>query len=111
MLKLAAENKDQDATTLLYSEGKDAASEMDNALKSLIDIKMKLAKDASDSNIKTASSSTNLAIIILALGVLIAVTLGIFISLSISKPVKKLVDISNKIAKGDIDIKINYLKL
>ncbi len=107
ILRLAEENKDQEGIALLYSEGKAAASDMDSALKNLIDIKLKLAKDASNTNNQTASSSTNMAIIILAFGVLIAVVLGIYISMSISRPVKKLVDLSNKIAEGDIDVKID----
>lgn len=107
ILKLSEDNKDQDATVLLYGEGKAVTADVDRSLENLIKSKITLAKDASDSNEQTASSSTNMTIIIIIFGVLLAVILGIFISLSISKPVKKLVDISNKIAKGDIDVKFD----
>jgi len=106
VIALGKQNKDVQAIALMNSEGIKANSLVEETMKKLSDTKISLAKAASDSNTATASSSRNLMIIFIVIGAVLAVALGLIISKSITKPIKKLVDYAEKIALGDADIEI-----
>ena len=66
-----------------------------------------------ESGAKRANANSQLAInsiillsVVILIGVIVAVLLGIFISKLISRPIKKLVDASNQIALGDIEVNV-----
>lgn len=106
-VQLKIENQKEKAAEVLYNEGKVVLSELNAELENLINEKLKLAKEASESNSKTAANTTTLTFIILLAGMAVAVGIGIFISSSISKPVRKIIKIADKVADGDFDVNIN----
>lgn len=64
------------------------------------------AKERADSNTRAANSAVSMMIMVIVIGVIMAVFLGIFISRIISKPVKMLAGAAEKLALGDINVKV-----
>lgn len=87
----------------------DAAMAVQDAIRNLEDNKVNGAKTQSDNNDSTAAKSRMIMIALIAAGMILAILLGLFISRTISKPIKKLVDAANKISNGDtnVNLKIN----
>ena len=83
------------------------AQAMEEAITNLIDYN----KNYADIQIKTnenLSANSNLTVlIVLIAGVVIAVTIGLFIARTISRPIGKIVEAADKLASGDFDIKID----
>jgi methyl-accepting chemotaxis protein len=65
------------------------------------------AKSIQINNSNQASSSQNLMITFIIVGVLFAVIMGIFISRIISKPIIHLTDSAEKLAEGRVDVTVN----
>jgi len=107
MINLIKSGKQQEAIELLNSQGKSVGAEMDDSIEQLTQAKLTLAKEASDGNSSTAAASTESTIILVIAGMIIAISLGIFISTSISNPVRKLMSFANKIADGDLNVNVN----
>jgi len=69
------------------------------------------AKDRSQKNAKLAGTAESIMIIIIAAGVIIAVVLGFATAGVINRPIKKVVEAANELAKGNINIQVdNYSK-
>jgi len=64
------------------------------------------AKEKADSNNKTSNAAINTMIIVMLIGIITAISLGVFISQIISKPVGKLAEAAEKLALGDINVKV-----
>ncbi|MBF0606951.1 MAG: HAMP domain-containing protein [Magnetococcales bacterium] len=92
----------------MKNEGKKAAMSEQDAIDALKDRKLKQAKETEDSNDALANKTTNLIIAMTIAGFIIAVLLGLFISGAISKPVNAMVAAADKIAKGDLNVKIEH---
>src|SRR5208283_751300 len=85
--------------------------EVDNAMKTLQDLKVKHAKDKSDSNTSTANTAVKLMLILLAIGVFASVGMGIFITSIILKQLggepDYVAEIAGKVAIGDVSMNID----
>ena len=64
------------------------------------------AKEKADSNNRAAKAAINTMIIVMLISAIIAMLLGFFISRMISKPVKILAEAAEKLALGDINVKV-----
>ncbi|MBF0518408.1 MAG: MCP four helix bundle domain-containing protein [Nitrospirae bacterium] len=104
---LTAEGKNLEADAFVKGEGKKTAMNEQAAIDALQDMKVKAAKETSDANSLLAKSVTNLIIIITVIGAFLALTLGLIISSSISKPLKHGVVFAEGIAGGDLSQQIN----
>ncbi len=106
--ELVKQGKEAEARALMSeaSTSDIASTELQDALANIIKVKLDDAKIKSDGNTKTASSSTVIMIIVILAGALIAVGLGVFLSSIISKPIRELVSVAEKIADGDLDVAI-----
>ncbi len=107
IMALDKENKDDQAIALLNGDGVTVSNNAALSMQNLTQSKIKLAKKTSDDNSVIAKTSINLMNEIIIAGALIAVFLGVLVSRSITKPIKKLVDYADRIAVGDIDIEIH----
>ncbi len=74
-----------------------------DAVVRLVEYNEKTAEERAASNKKMAYKTSNLMIIIVFAAIIIAVTLGFFISRVISKPITKIVVAADKLAIGDMD--------
>jgi methyl-accepting chemotaxis protein len=106
LIQLAKENKDQEAQAMLGGEMVKAAMDEQDAINRIVKLKIDDAKNKSDSNTKAANTATIVMTAIIFSGMILAILLGLFISKIISNPVKKLVNLAEKIADGDLDVEV-----
>lgn len=106
IISLKKANKLQEAVILLKGDGDVSVQKMQEKLKALTDIKVKLAKETADGNKTQSTNAVLIMIIIIIIGMVIAVGLGIFISLIISRPIKQLVVVADKISEGDLRVNV-----
>jgi methyl-accepting chemotaxis protein len=107
LIKLAEENKDEEAAALLQGSMAKSAQQEQDAIDELVKLMVAHADVKENENKKTAVGAIILMIGIVAAGMLLAIVFGYFISMVISKPVKLLVEGAGKIAEGDLDVEIN----
>lgn len=108
IIQLAKENKDAEASALLYSDGmRKAVMDEQAAIGKLVDMKSEDGHETANVNTAAANRATLIMLIIVAGGMILAVLLGLFIANIISKPVKKLSKVAELIADGDLNIDVN----
>lgn len=107
VIKLVKENNREEAMSLLNGDAERIRSELENANRRMMEIKVTVAKETADGNTETANSATMQTIIILIIGMAVSIFFGVFISASIKKPLNKLVDASKKIADGNLDVTVD----
>ncbi|MBF0337375.1 MAG: MCP four helix bundle domain-containing protein [Nitrospirae bacterium] len=107
VVELDKAGKEAEALEMMHNEGKKAAFEEQAAIDALKERKLTQAKETADSNTVLANKTTNLIIAITAIGFIIAILLGIFISGSISNPLKEAVVVAEAIANGDLTRQID----
>jgi methyl-accepting chemotaxis protein len=72
----------------------------------LVDAKIKQAKLTSEDNSATANAASKLMGGFAVAGVLIAIALGLFITRTITAPIKEAVGVANSLAQGDLTITV-----
>lgn len=105
---LVLENKDAEAVAFMLETtdfGKAARAEQDIIAK-IIEMKNADAENRAIENAALAEQVIITMIIVIAVGALIAVVLGIFLSNIISRPMKILADAADKLAVGDVNVDI-----
>ncbi len=107
VISLDKEGKNSEALALFYSDGKTAANDFDSGMKNIISLKLQLAKENYNGNIKTVSNSVLTSVILIIAGIIIAIGLGIFISTIISRPIRKLMKVADKVADGDLNVHVD----
>jgi len=80
----------------------EARDDMFKQLNALIKINQNLAKEANDSNAENYKITTNIMHIIMAFGFVLAITIGLVLSLYISKTVKKGLLFAEALGNGDL---------
>ncbi|MFA7382045.1 MAG: methyl-accepting chemotaxis protein [Desulfurivibrionaceae bacterium] len=94
------------AAALQAGEGGKIRKEVRAMIQALDDMSMKDAKQTSDGNTIKANAASRIIYIIIAVGVLTAIGLGLFISRLISKPVIEMMEVARKMALGDMNVAI-----
>lgn len=107
LIELVNANKNDEAYINMQSEGLQIAKNINDPIDKLIKLKLDLAKQKFDANKATANNSVITMIIFILVGMGLAVGLGIFISNIISKPIRKLAVIADKIAQGDLNVSVD----
>lgn len=106
IVNLALANQEEEAMNLLFGDGLKSANTIEDNIDQLVDLKVHLAKDSSDTNNATAQISSTVMIGVVFFSIIIAITLGICIARMISKPVEKMVEVSGRLAIGDVEVEI-----
>jgi methyl-accepting chemotaxis protein len=106
VIQFATANKNDQAYTILSTEGVEINEKISRAIEELTRLKIELSGDASNSNKATANEAAVIMIVLIIIGVIASVLLGIFISNIIGKPVKKLVEAADKLALGDVNVNV-----
>lgn len=91
----------------LYTDGAPIATAVQDSIERLLQLKIDLARQAAETNSRTASVSTVVMLIIIFVGLLMSVFLGFFISRSISHPVIQLMNAADQLALGDVNVDIH----
>ena len=107
LLEMCMQNKDDEAFAFTKGELQDSSDVLRLAIEKLVDLKVTGAKKQSDTNSVTAKTAVYTMIVVIVCAVLIALILGIFISNTISRPVKKLAAGAERIADGDLNVYID----
>ncbi|MBF0336826.1 MAG: MCP four helix bundle domain-containing protein [Nitrospirae bacterium] len=106
VFELTSAGKQTEAINVVATEVLKAARVQEDAVDKLIDNNKKAASTANDRNKKDARTVTTMIITFTAVGVFVAIILGMVIARLISGPVKKMVDAANRLAVGDVDVEI-----
>jgi methyl-accepting chemotaxis protein len=106
VLELKLAGKDKEA--LAYSEGelRNMASPLSDLMDKIIELNMKAAKEAADSNQKAGNAASLQILLFIATGVLVAVGLGFWISRGITVPITACVEVAQKVAQGETGMEI-----
>lgn len=102
----ALANKNDVAFQMVKTEGDQINEKIQSSIDVLFKLKVDGARQISDSNTATANASTIMMIIFVLAGMVLAISLGLFISNTISKPVKKMVEAAEKLAVGDVNASV-----
>ena len=94
------------AVALQAGEGGRIRKETRAIIKELDDMSMRDAKQTADDNAAKANAASRMIYIIIAVGVLTAIGLGLFVSRLISKPVTEMMNVAQKMALGDMNVTI-----
>ncbi len=104
---LAMAGKSSEAVAFMRTEAAaTAARSVDDAIQKLGDIKIDLAKKKDAENEASAKAAITTTAIFLAIGLALAIGLGVLIARIISRPIKEAVEASNRLADGDLTVKI-----
>lgn len=107
LLSLCKDNKDEEAINFIGNKMSATANELKIDIDNLIELKTEAGKTLCDNNSAAAKSSIFLTVVFVVCGFILSLIIGITISMSISNPVKKLSNVADLIAKGDLDINID----
>ncbi|QUH25571.1 methyl-accepting chemotaxis protein [Serpentinicella alkaliphila] len=91
----------------LYTEFVRIRIQLDGDLSNLVNENIEEARIIYNRNISDFKTQLTIMIVIVIIGMSLAVGLGLLISSLISKPIGELVQVSNKIADGDLDVNID----
>ena len=106
VIELDKAGKPAEAMLLLHGDAKKAAAHEQDLLNRLIESKEGQAKLTAESNNSLAASATVIMSVLAVGGVLLAILLGVFIASAITAPLKEAVSIANRIADGDLTVKM-----
>ncbi|MEB0136341.1 methyl-accepting chemotaxis protein [Actimicrobium sp. CCC2.4] len=95
-----------EALTKVLVESRAKANIIDDQMTELTVIKENRAKDASAETTALYESSRLLMMIAIAVGVLLGIALGVLISRSVTIPLNKARDAANRLAEGDLTVRI-----
>lgn len=105
-IELAKANKDAEALAVLNGEGGKASRAYQDLIEKMVESKKTLAKQTADDNTKLANAASRIMVTTLAIGVVLAIGLGIFLSRIISRPLREAVDVSNQLTEGNLTVSI-----
>lgn len=106
LVELASNKKEEEALAFWQGTLESARIKTQNALSKLDEVLTRRAKTRSDNNTSAANASINFMIILMISAMLTAVGLGFFISKVIGRPIKELLNATNKFAAGDLNVNI-----
>ncbi|MBJ6752422.1 methyl-accepting chemotaxis protein [Geomonas anaerohicana] len=106
ILSLVEENKVEQAKEILHGEAKKAALQEQAYLDQLVKTMEKDGKLSSEQTDVVALSATRLTETLLAVGLILAIVLGFFISRLITRPLDKAVQVANRLAEGDLTVDV-----
>jgi len=107
VIDLLLSNQMDEAKELMAGNENDTARKVSDALNSMVSHKTDMARQASETNTTSANRAFTSMSIIIAVCVLGAIVLGLFISRSISKPISKIVTAADRLAVGDMDVDLD----
>ena len=105
MVELGVTNKNAEGYALMDGDGKTDAANFEKNLDAVMKNKETLAAQTNESNTKLANNASFATIATVVAGVIISLILGIFLSLSITKPIMMITQGANGFAIGDIELK------
>lgn len=106
-LELCLQNRDDEAYDYVKEEMQQSSDAVRENIEKLVELKVNGARNQADANEATSETAMVTMIAVIACAMFVAIVLGIFVSNTISKPVRKLAAGAEKIADGDLDVNID----
>ena len=106
IIDLSLAGKDAEALALADGEAREAQTEARKNLRELIDINVRYAELDEKTNEANAASATTKIIGFIAVGVLFAFGIGLFIARAIGKPLREMQFAAEKLAVGDVNVNV-----
>jgi methyl-accepting chemotaxis protein len=107
---LALSGKDKEAAAVLDGDLKKIADELNPLMDRINERQEKLGKEISDNNTKTANAADRQIMITIALGMLISIGLGVFVTRVIKNQVggepKEAAEVARRVASGDLCVEV-----
>ncbi len=102
IIELAQSNKDKEVQAIMRGTAAKLAAEQNDALGAMVEYKVEDAKQAANGNTMLAKRAKVIMSALVVVGIILAITFGVFISRVISNPLKKGVDLAVAVAAGDL---------
>ncbi|QWV94715.1 MCP four helix bundle domain-containing protein [Geomonas oryzisoli] len=110
MIALAKAGKISEAQAIMRGAGSKASREEQNSIEALVDAKLKQAKLTAAGNEEVAKTATTTMLILIAVGALLAIGLGLFITRIVQRQLgadpKEVGEVANRVAAGDMSVAI-----
>lgn len=108
LIELAKANNDVEAQALMNGHMKETVNGEMNAITAMVNYKNESAAATAAANASTAATAKTTMLIGLGFSVFLSIVLGVFLSGMLSKPMKEMVDVAEKIASDDLNVEVNY---
>ncbi|ANA39775.1 chemotaxis protein [Geobacter anodireducens] len=106
IMELNSAKKMTEAKALLHGDARKAALHYQELLSKLVDAKQAQAKLTAESNEHVAATAFTVMAVLSAVGVILAIGLGLLISRMITTPLSRAVDVANRLADGDLTVDV-----
>jgi methyl-accepting chemotaxis protein len=106
-VQMAVAGKTAEANAMLFGDMGKASRELQEGIEKLSARKIAQAKKMAETNSATAHASVRLTVGLAAVGMVLAIFLGFFISRIISRPVQELAAAADRLALGDVSVLIH----
>jgi len=104
IIRFAIEGKKQEAMPIMRGEALKLANSIQGAIEKLFEVNISEAEKVAAQNNASTSETVKFLGILAAFGVLIAICLGFFISRIISRPLRNLAAVADRLAAGDMNV-------
>lgn len=109
IISLLLVNQDTAASvTMNSSTSQSITSNIQILLDEMFAFKLSVSEDQFSNNVKLSDLAINSMIVIISISVVSAISLGVFISSNIGRPVNKLVQVADQLAHGDVEAYIDF---
>ncbi len=105
-IELIRTGKKDEATALMLTQIRQAQSDYFKALNELIEFQSNLMIEAGKNAQATYDAARNLMFILSIVAIILGVTLGFWVTRSITKPINEVVGVANALSEGNLTVKI-----
>lgn len=107
VINLALSGKEDEGLAIISEQStKNLSDEINKSVDSLFELKISGGVDKSKEYSEDVNYTVTTMIIVIAMAMIVAITLGIIISRFIGKPISKLTFVTKEISNGNLDVKI-----
>ena len=105
-VRLAQNGEMEEASYIIVYEAQGVGGDVREGIDVLVNYNSEGGKARAAANKALADKANLIMVVTIAIGVLIALLLGIFIARSISRPVREMVAVAGRLAEGDINVNV-----
>lgn len=109
IVQYAKEGRFEEGRTLAAGKGNDLRTNIEKNYRALTETKVALGKDTADGNTAQANQTMMTMGILVAVAMILAIGLGLFLSRIISKPLIKGVEMMQEMSKGHLTMRMNMV--
>ena len=105
-VRLAQNGEMEEASYIIVYEAQGVGGDVREGIDVLVNYNSEGGKARAAANKALADKANLIMVVTIAIGVLVALLLGIFIARSISRPVRQMVGVADRLAEGDINVNV-----